>query len=98
MGSKRPDRRELLKSGAGLAGGLTLGAVAPASGQTPTSTSFISDRIPHGGRPSPDAFGLVFHVATPLQDSVGVITPSSLHDVATTRGSAYRELCACCVD
>jgi sulfane dehydrogenase subunit SoxC len=46
-----------------------------------------SVRIPHGGRPSPDAFGLVFHVATPLQDSVGVITPSSLHYVATTRGS-----------
>jgi hypothetical protein len=41
MGSKRPDRRELLKSGAALAGGLTLGAVAPASGQTPTSTPFI---------------------------------------------------------
>ncbi len=46
-----------------------------------------SVRIPHGGRPSPDNFGLVFHVATPLQDSVGVITPSSLHYVATTRGS-----------
>src|SRR5262245_23826843 len=42
-----------------------------------------SVRIPHGGRPSPDNFGLVFHVATPLQDSVGVITPSSLHYVAT---------------
>src|SRR5262252_3267911 len=40
-----------------------------------------------GGRPSPDAFGKVFHVASPLQDSVGVITPSSLHYVATTRGS-----------
>src|SRR5438045_340484 len=36
---------------------------------------------------SPDAFGKVFHVASPLQDSVGVITPSSLHYVATTRGS-----------
>jgi sulfane dehydrogenase subunit SoxC len=46
-----------------------------------------SVRIPHGGRASPDAFGLVFHVATPLQDSMGVITPSSLHYVATTRGS-----------
>ena len=48
-----------------------------------------SVRIPHplGGRPSPDAFGKVFHVASPLQDSVGVITPSSLHYVATTRGS-----------
>ena len=46
-----------------------------------------SKRIPHGGRPSPDEFGLVFHVATPLQDSVGVITPSSLHYIGTTRGS-----------
>jgi hypothetical protein len=42
---------------------------------------------PTGGRPSPDSFGKVFHVASPLQDSVGVITPSSLHYVATTRGS-----------
>jgi len=34
MGSKRTSRRELLKGGAGLAGGLTSGAVAPALGQT----------------------------------------------------------------
>ena len=48
-----------------------------------------SVRIAHppGSRPSPDEFGLVFHVAAPLQDSVGVITPSSLHFVGTTRGS-----------
>ena len=93
MGSKRPARREFLKSGAALAGGFTLGAAAPAIGQTPASPPMIkgdkdyiaygdrsrfvtSVRIAHGGRPSPDAFGLVFHVATPLQDSVGVITPS----------------------
>jgi sulfane dehydrogenase subunit SoxC len=113
MGSKRPDRREFLKGGAALAGGLTFGAVTPAAGQAPASgeggqapaaAAFIkgnkeqiaygersrfvtSVRIPHGNRPSPDAFGLVFHVAAPLQDSVGVITPSSLHYVATTRGS-----------
>jgi len=110
MGSRRLDRRELLRNGAALAGGLTLGAVAPASaqtpatGQTPAPGAFIkgnkeqiaygersrfvnSVRIAHGGRPSPDNFGLVFHVAAPLQDSVGVITPSSLHYVATTRGS-----------
>ena len=104
MGSKRPARREFLKSGAALAGGFTLGAAAPAIGQTPASPPMIkgdkdqiaygdrsrfvtSVRIAHGGRPSPDDFGLVFHVATPLQDSVGVITPSSLHYVATTRGS-----------
>jgi len=104
MGSKRPGRREFLKGSAALAGGFTLGAAAPAIGQTPTSPAMVkgdknqiaygdrsrfetSVRIPHGGRPSPDAFGLVFHVATPLQDSVGVITPSSLHYVATTRGA-----------
>ena len=106
MGSKRPDRRGFLKEGAALAGGLTLGAVTPAIGQTPAgqTPAFIkgkelpiaygdrsrfvtSVRIPHGGRPSPDAFGLVFHVAAPLQDSVGVISPSSVHYWATTRGS-----------
>jgi sulfane dehydrogenase subunit SoxC len=51
-----------------------------------------SVRIPHGGRPSPDQFGLTFHVASPLQDSVGVITPSSLHYYATTRGSFLPEI------
>jgi sulfane dehydrogenase subunit SoxC len=42
---------------------------------------------PIGGRPSPDNFGKVFHVASPLHESVGTITPSSLHYIATTRGS-----------
>jgi len=114
MASKRLDRRELLKGGAALAGGMTLGAVAPAMGQTQvqegttagaanppmirgdedkiiaygTRSKYVTSvRIPHGGRPSPDNFGLTFHVATPLQDSVGVVTPSSLHYFATTRGS-----------
>ena len=44
-------------------------------------------RIPHGGRMSPDQFGLDFHIASPIQDSVGIITPSSLHYMGTTRGS-----------
>jgi sulfane dehydrogenase subunit SoxC len=121
MGSKRTSRRELLKSGGALAGGLTLGAVGPGLGQTsgeapahdhampmgsqnsypmiPGNKELIaygershyvtSVRIAHPihGRPSPDVFGKSFHVASPLQDSVGVITPSSLHYVATTRGS-----------
>jgi sulfane dehydrogenase subunit SoxC len=109
MGSKQPDRREFLRGGATMAGGLTLGAAAPAMGQPPEPERFIrgsddliaygerspfvtSVRIPHGGRPSPDAFGLVFHVAAPLQDSVGMITPSSLHFVGTTRGSFIPEI------
>src|SRR4029453_12930676 len=114
----KSDRRGFLKRGAGLAGGLTLGAAAPAIGQTqgigqtpenaqtPGNEKFIkagkelieygershfvtSVRTAHppGGRPSPDEFGLSFHIATPLQDQMGVITPSSLHHVATTRGS-----------
>jgi sulfane dehydrogenase subunit SoxC len=112
MDSERTSRRELLKSGGALAGGLTLGTVAPAVGETPASDQaahgppmilgnektiaygerskyVTSARIAHpiGGRPSPDAFGKVFHVASPIQDTVGVITPSSLHYIATTRGS-----------
>ena len=51
------------------------------------SPHVTSVRIAHGGRPSPDNWGLTFHVAAPLQDSVGVITPSSLHYMGTTRGS-----------
>jgi sulfane dehydrogenase subunit SoxC len=48
-----------------------------------------SVRIPHpmGSKASPDEFGKVFHVASPLQDSVGNVTPSSLHYIATTRQS-----------
>src|SRR2546422_7175794 len=109
MSSKRSGRREFLKRSAALAGGLTLGAAAPAMGQAPASPPMIkgdkdqiaygdrspfvkSVRIAHGGRPSPDDFGLVFHVASPLQDSVGMITPSSLHFVGTTRGSYIPEI------
>ncbi len=46
-----------------------------------------SKREPAPGRPSPDAFGLAFHIGTPLQDQMGSITPSSLHYVATHRGA-----------
>jgi sulfane dehydrogenase subunit SoxC len=48
-----------------------------------------SHRIAHppDGRDSPDEFGLIFHIASPLQDQMGAITPNSLHYVGTTRGS-----------
>ena len=116
MASKHPDRRDFLKRGAVVAGGLTVGgsgALAlggleragaqmpmPGAPQLPQDWSSpelvaygersyreTSHRMEHGGRPSPDEWGLIFHVANPLQESVGVITPSSLHHVATTRGS-----------
>ena len=51
-----------------------------------------SVRAPVAERESPDAFGLMFHVLSPLQDSVGMITPSSLHYVATHRGSFVPEI------
>ena len=51
-----------------------------------------SIRVPVAERPSPDAFGLTFHVLTPLQDSVGIITPSSLHFIGTHRGSIVPDI------
>jgi len=49
-------------------------------------------REPADGRPSPDAFGLTFHVVTPLGESTGSITPSSLHYVAAHRGFYVPEI------
>jgi sulfane dehydrogenase subunit SoxC len=45
-----------------------------------------SIRIPVMERMSPDEFGMTFHVLSPIQDSVGIITATSLHYVATHRG------------
>ena len=49
-------------------------------------------REPADGRPSPDAFGLTFHVVTPIGESAGSITPSSLHYVAAHRGFYVPEI------
>src|SRR5580658_5226313 len=46
-----------------------------------------SKRLSVMARHSPDEYGLMFHVGTPLQDSVGFITPSSLFYLATHRGA-----------
>jgi len=51
-----------------------------------------SVRVPVAERDSPDMFGMMFHVLTPLQDSVGNITPSSLHFVGTHRGAIVPEI------
>jgi sulfane dehydrogenase subunit SoxC len=51
-----------------------------------------SVRVPVAERDSPDMFGMTFHVNTPLQDSVGNITPSSLHFVGTHRGSIVPDI------
>src|SRR5712691_6490793 len=101
MDSKRPNRRRFLKGGAALAG-LAAGGERLAKGQTQgTPTKKIEELIAYGDRSrfvtsirkpvadrhSPDEFGLTFHVLTPLQDSVGIITPSSLFYTATHRGA-----------
>jgi len=51
-----------------------------------------SVRVPVAERDSPDQFGLTFHVLSPLQDSVGIITPSSLHFVGTHRGAIVPDI------
>src|ERR1051326_6612030 len=100
MDSKKSNRRGFLKGGAALAG-LAAGRARPASAQTQglpskkideliaygdRSRFVTSVRYPVAERHSPDEFGLTFHVLTPLQDSVGIITPSSLFYTATHRG------------
>jgi sulfane dehydrogenase subunit SoxC len=100
MDSKKPNRRKFLKGGAALAG-LAAG-VRPAESQTQGAPPRkIEELIAYGdrsrfvtsirksvaGRHSPDEFGLTFHVTTPLQESVGIITPSSLFYTATHRGA-----------
>src|SRR5580658_1099993 len=92
MASKKTHRRGFLKGGAALAG-LAGGGARLAKGQTAGTPSkkldeliaygdrsrFVNSvRMPVAERHSPDEFGLTFHVLAPLQDSVGIITPSSL--------------------
>src|ERR1039458_2095790 len=103
MSSKLSGRRGFLKDSAalvGLAAGVVPSARAQMSpSEMPhedidaliaygeRSHYVKSVRMPVAERMSPDDFGMTFHVLTPLQDSVGIITASSLHYVATHRGS-----------
>ena len=105
--TKQPNRRKFLTGGAataGLAAAQAAQGQTPASQWREKGTNkeiiaygersrFVNSlRAPVAERPSPDMFGLMFHVLTPLQDSVGSITPSSLHYVATHRGSYIPEI------
>src|SRR6185436_19212729 len=108
MQSKRRSRRGFLKSGAALAGltvgGVepVFGQSSKAEAMSPKNKELIaygerskyikSIRVPVYGRMSPDMYGLTFHVLTPLQDQMGIITPSSLFYVATHRGSYVPEI------
>jgi sulfane dehydrogenase subunit SoxC len=101
MASKSSNRRGFLKDSvalAGLAAGGRQIAKGQAQGMPPKKVDDLiaygdrsrfvtSIRMPVAERHSPDEFGLTFHVLTPLQDSYGIITPSSLFYTATHRGA-----------
>ena len=104
MDSKKATRRNFLKGGAAAA---AVGAVESAGAQTPVPAKrSLKDEVAYGershyvtsvrapviDRPSPDEFGLIFHVLAPIQDSVGIITPSSLHFVGTHRGAIVPDI------
>ncbi len=85
-------RRRFLGKGIGLASLAAVAGIRPASGQTEGSSTAgenPKDLEAYGERsrfvtsvrtsPDPNPFGLTFHVFTPLQDSIGIITPASLH-------------------
>ncbi len=98
----KASRRRLLTTGPAAA---ALGAVRTATGQTAAGeTKSLKDQIAYGdrshyvttlrvpvdGRPSADEFGLTFHVLAPLQDLVGIITPSSLYFIGRIAGRSCR--------
>jgi hypothetical protein len=101
MDSKKSSRRKFLKGGAAAAAVSAIqSASGQAQAPAPVKRS-LKDEVAYGERskyvnsiriavnerPSPDEFGLTFHVLTPFQDSVGIITPSALHFVGTHRGA-----------
>jgi sulfane dehydrogenase subunit SoxC len=92
MNTRDHGRRQFIKSGialTGLAAGAGMGA---ASAQTADSAAPTKDLEAYGERShfvtsvrlfpppfNPNPFGLTEHLYTPLQDSIGIITPASLH-------------------
>jgi hypothetical protein len=92
--STKASRRKFLATGVAAA---ALGAAQTTAGQsTVAETKSLKDLIAYGERshyvnsirvavderPSPDEFGLTFHVLSPLQDSVNlgpVLAPNSKH-------------------
>ena len=92
MNSKEPGRRRFLREGAALAG-LAMGAIGSASSQTAGSETppeaqkpVVKDPRVYGERSHFETAGRTlvappFASLTPLQDTIGIITPSALHYV-----------------
>ena len=87
MNPKQSGRRQFLKGSAALVGGLAAGAVAPAVAPGADVTTKPEIIRATGLRPQGELshfvkshrIGTGTQGATPLQDSQGIITPSSLH-------------------
>ena len=92
MNDREPSRRRFIKKGVALAGLAAAGGVGAANAQTGDSAAPAKDLEAYGERShyvtsarlfpppfNPNPFGLTEHLYTPLQDSIGIITPSSLH-------------------
>jgi len=106
MNSKKASRRKFLKGGAASAAVVAASAIQAAAPAIAQSKRSLKDEVAYGERspyvtsvrvavserPAPDEFGLTFHVLTPLQDSVGIITPSALHFVGTHRGAIVPDI------
>jgi sulfane dehydrogenase subunit SoxC len=105
MDPKKKSRRKFLRGSAAVAaamGAMPAGALAAATRGSSNSEELVaygdrsrfvtSVRIAVADRPSPDTLGMLFHVLAPLQDSVGSITPSSLHFIGTHRGSIVPDI------
>src|SRR5262249_40190295 len=108
MASKKASRRRFLKGGVAAAAvaamkpitGETQGPPpAPVRRASKDEVAYgersryvTSIRVAVAGRPSPDEYGMTFHVNTPLQDQVGIITPSALHFIGTHRGALVPEI------
>lgn len=92
MNLRNHGRRRFIKSGMALTGLAAGAGFGTASAQTVDSAAPAKDLEAYGERShfvtsarlfpppfNPNPFGLTEHLYTPLQDSIGIITPASLH-------------------
>jgi len=92
MNHRDHGRRQFIRSGIALTGLAAGAGFGTASAQTADSAAPAKDMEAYGERSrfvtsvrlfpppfNPNPFGLTEHLYTPLQDSIGIITPASLH-------------------
>ncbi len=106
MASKKASRRKFLQGGVAAAAAVAMKPVTGQAPPPAPVRRALTDEVAYGerskyvtsvrvavaDRPSPDEYGMTFHVLTPLQDQVGIITPSALHFIGTHRGALVPEI------